>query len=114
MANATPSALDASYGSEVTLTCIPGHRFFMGNQKYESRSMTCLSSTKRWSPILQACERKYGRYIVESVKVNFLNYRYRADKSNIFGMRGLWGLTINSGRGATLKIYRTAVKAKKT
>ena len=34
-----------------------------------------------------------------SVKVNFLSYRYRADKSTIFGMRGLWGLTINSGRG---------------
>ena len=41
--------------------------------------------------------------IVGSVKVNFLSYRYRADKSTIFGMRGLWGLTINSGRGATLK-----------
>ena len=38
-----------------------------------------------------------------SVKVNFLSYRYRADKSTIFGMGGLWGLTINSGRGATLK-----------
>ena len=38
-----------------------------------------------------------------SVKVIFLSYRYRADKSTIFGMRGLWGLTINSGRGATLK-----------
>ena len=42
-------------------------------------------------------------YIVGSVKVNFLSYRYRADKSTIFGMRGLLGLTINSGRGATLK-----------
>ena len=41
--------------------------------------------------------------VVGSVKVNFLSYRYRADKSTIFGMRGLWGLTINSGRGATLK-----------
>ena len=41
--------------------------------------------------------------LVGSVKVNFLSYRYRADKSTIFGMRGLWGLTINSGRGATLK-----------
>ena len=41
--------------------------------------------------------------IVGSVKVNFLSYRYRADKSTIFGMRGLWGLTINSGRGAMLK-----------
>ena len=39
--------------------------------------------------------------IVGSAKVNFLSYRYRADKSTIFGMRGLWGLTINSGRGAT-------------
>ena len=42
-------------------------------------------------------------HLVGSVKVNFLSYRYRADKSTIFGMRGLWGLTINSGRGATLK-----------
>ena len=25
-----------------------------------------------------------------SVKVNYLSYRYRADKSTIFGMRGLW------------------------
>ena len=41
--------------------------------------------------------------IVGSVKVNFLSYRYRADKSTIFGMRGLWGLTINSGGGAMLK-----------
>ena len=41
--------------------------------------------------------------IVGSVKVNFLSYRYRADKSTNFGMRGLWGLTINYGRGATLK-----------
>ena len=24
------------------------------------------------------------------------NYRYRGDKSTIFGVRGLWGLTINS------------------
>ena len=36
--------------------------------------------------------------IVGSVKFIFLSYRYRADKSTIFGMRGLWGLTINSGR----------------
>ena len=42
-------------------------------------------------------------YIVGSVEVNFLSYRYRADKSTIFGMRGLWSLTINSGRGARLK-----------
>ena len=42
-------------------------------------------------------------YLVGSVKVNILSYRYRADKSTIFGMRGLWVLTINSGRGATLK-----------
>ena len=39
---------------------------------------------------------------VASVKVNFLSNSYRADKSTIFGMRGLWGLTINSGRGTTL------------
>ena len=31
-----------------------------------------------------------------SVKVNFLSYRYKVDKSTIFGMRGLRGLTINS------------------
>ena len=43
------------------------------------------------------------RMLVGSVKVNFLSYHYRTDKSTIFGMRGLWGLTINSGRGATLK-----------
>ena len=42
-------------------------------------------------------------HLVGSVKVNFLSYRYRADKSTIFVMRGFWGLTINSGRGATLK-----------
>ena len=41
--------------------------------------------------------------IVGSVKVNFLSYCYRADKSTVFGMRGLWSLSINSGRGATLK-----------
>ena len=41
--------------------------------------------------------------IVGSVKVNFWSYRYRADKSTIFGMRGLLVLTINSGTGATLK-----------
>ena len=35
-------------------------------------------------------------HVVGSVKVNFLSYRYRADKSTIFGMRGLLGLTINS------------------
>ena len=52
-------------------------------------------------PNVQKCE---NRLVVGSVKVNFLSYRYRADKSTIFGtMRGLWGLTINSGRGATLK-----------
>ena len=49
----------------------------------------------------------YSKYqthgVVGSVKVNFLSYRYRADKSTIFGMRGLWGITINSGRGAMLK-----------
>ena len=37
------------------------------------------------------------------VKVNSFSYCYRADISTIFGMRSLWGLTINSGRGATLK-----------
>ena len=41
--------------------------------------------------------------IVGSVKVNFLSYRYRANKSTMFGIRGLWGLTINSWREATLK-----------
>ena len=52
-------------------------------------------------------------FLVGSVKVNFLSYCYRADKSTIFGMRGLWGLTINSKRGAMLNIYRRAIKAKK-
>ena len=42
-------------------------------------------------------------HIVRSVKVNFLSYHYRADKSTMFGMRDLWGLTINSGTGAKLK-----------
>ena len=56
-----------------------------------------------WWKKFQPCK-KFPLYkIVGSVKVNFLSYRYRADKSTIFGMRGLWGLTINSGRGATLK-----------
>ena len=32
-----------------------------------------------------------------------MSYLCRADNSTIFRMRGLWGLTINSGRGATLK-----------
>ena len=50
---------------------------------------------------------------VGSVKVNVLSYRYRADKSTIFGMRGLWGLTINSGKGATLKYLKDGRKSKK-
>ena len=37
--------------------------------------------------------------LVGPVKVNFLSYYYYT----IFGMRGLWHLTINSGRGATLE-----------
>ena len=41
-------------------------------------------------------------------------YRYRADKSTIFGMRGLWGLTINSERGATLKYLKDGLKSKKS
>ena len=41
--------------------------------------------------------------IVGSATVNFFSNRYIADKSTNFGMGGLWGLTINSGRGATLK-----------
>ena len=44
-----------------------------------------------------------GFGIVGSVQVNFLSYCYRADKSTISYMRGLWGLTFNFGRGATLK-----------
>ena len=36
--------------------------------------------------------------MVGSVKDNFLSYRYRAVKSTSFGMRGLSGLTINSGK----------------
>ena len=46
---------------------------------------------------------RYDLWLVGSVKVNFLSYHYRAEKSTIFGMRGLLGLTINSERGATLK-----------
>ena len=39
-----------------------------------------------------------------SVKVNFFNVTVTERiKSSIFGMRGLWGLTINSGRRATTK-----------
>ena len=41
-------------------------------------------------------------------------YHYRADKSTIFGTRGLLELTFSSGRGAMLKFYRTGVKGKKT
>ena len=37
--------------------------------------------------------------LVGSVEVNSLSYHYRADKSTIFGMRGLSGLGINSRRG---------------
>ena len=55
-----------------------------------------------------------GGLLVGSVKVNFLSYRYRADKSTIFGMRGLWGLTINSGRGATLKYLQDGRKNQKS
>ena len=52
--------------------------------------------------------------VVGSAKVNFLSYRYRADKSINFGMRGLWGLNINSGRGATLKYLWDGHKRQKT
>ena len=38
--------------------------------------------------------------MVGSVRVIFLSYHYSADRGIIFGMRGLSGLTINSGRGA--------------
>ena len=55
----------------------------------------------RWNVCGRTKMKDYS--IVGSVKVNFLSYRYRVDKSTIFGMRGLWGLTINSRRGATLK-----------
>ena len=52
-----------------------------------------------------------------SLKVIFLSYCYRADKSTIFGTRGLcMGFTINSGRGATLKYLedsRKMIKKKK-
>ena len=34
------------------------------------------------------------------------NYRYTADKSTIFGRRGLWGLAINSGRRAYMNGFR--------
>ena len=46
-------------------------------------------------------------------KVNFLSFHYRAEKNTIFGMRGLWGLTINSGRGATLKYLQDGRKSPK-
>ena len=36
-----------------------------------------------------AIMRSHDILLVGSVKVNFLSYRYRADKSTIFGMRGL-------------------------
>ena len=45
----------------------------------------------------------YEQILLVGSEVNFLTYRYRADKSTIFSMRGLWGLTINSAGGATLK-----------
>ena len=52
--------------------------------------------------------------VVGSVKVNFLSYRYRADKSTIFGMRDLWGLTINFVRGATLKhkVFKSSISVR--
>ena len=33
-------------------------------------------------------------FVVGSVKVNFFSYRYKADISTIFGMRGLCGLIV--------------------
>ena len=48
-------------------------------------------------------KKKRMHLLYSGVWVKFLSYHYIADKSTIFGMRGLWGLTINSGRGATLK-----------
>ena len=43
--------------------------------------------------------------LVGSVKVIFLSNCYRADKSTIFGVRGLLGQTINSGRGNHIEIF---------
>ena len=60
-------------------------------------------SRPSWSIAHGVCTLSLLPAIVGSVKVIFLSYRYRADKSTIFGMRGLWVLTINSGRGAMLK-----------
>ena len=55
--------------------------------------------------------RKMILELVGSVKVIFFSSHYRADKSTISGMRGLWGLTINSGRGATLKYLKDGHKS---
>ena len=38
-------------------------------------------------------------------------YRYRADKSTIVGMRGLWGLTINSEGGAMFLHRKVIISA---
>ena len=47
--------------------------------------------------------------IVGSVK----NYCYRVgSRITIFGMRGLWGLTIRSGRGAMLKYLLGGIRSK--
>ena len=40
--------------------------------------------------------------------VNIITVTARVDKSTIFGMRGLWGLTIYSERGATLKYLQNS------
>ena len=60
-----------------------------------------------------ACLHFPNLLIVGSVKVNFLSYHYKEDKSTIFGMRGLRGLTINSGRGARLKYLKDGRKSPK-
>ena len=46
-----------------------------------------------------------------SVRVNSFSHFYRTD---IFGMRDLWGLTINSGRGAILKYLQDGCERQKT
>ena len=56
---------------------------------------------------------------MENVKCNtgfnviLLSYRYRADTSTIFGIRGLWCLTIDSSRGAPLKYLWDRHKSQK-
>ena len=45
----------------------------------------------------------YIKKIIIVGSVNRITVTARVDKSTIYGMRGLWDLTVNSGRVATLK-----------